>query len=370
MVALDEGGKEVYAGPNMDLRAVFEGSAMGRNPRGCHLRYHWSSAILLLYPSQAQMAPVAQPAKIQSDPKCAPLGRIGWRIALQGTWRASPPWQGRQVFWTYGEALGATPFTGELGVELPVYPSLRPAGTLLGGIALDVADSVGLTPDTPVAVGGADTQCGLLGMGVTSEGEAGLVAGWSAACAAGYVSPRVLAWQGYVDRTSRCCPTATLWRAAQGWPGYALDWMIRAFRGRGAGSGMKSLERMVRDVPPGSNGVVALMGPSRMDMGRVGFRLGGIIMPVPTTHYGLDGSHMARAILENIAFAVKSNMTQIESITGRRAGRICVGGGMTNTAVFVQMIAGRSWQGGLQGRASSRQRLGGGYGCFSGRGRL
>ena len=134
-------------------------------------------------------------------------------------------------------------------------------------------------------------------------------------------------------------PDCYVVESSTGVAGYALDWMIRAFRGRGAGSGLKSLERMVRDVPPGSNGVVALMGPSRMDNGKGWVQTGRDNNAGAHTHYGLDGSHMARAILENIAFAVKSNMTQIESITGRRAGRICVGGGMTNNAVFVQIIA-------------------------------
>ncbi len=337
VIALDETGKEVYAGPNMDLRAVFEGSAMDETHGD--VIYDTTGHLPSFFFTPAKLKWLRSHSPRRYNRIQSVLSLADWvAYRLTGNLACEPSLAGEAGLLDIRRGAWCDTLHRELGVELPFYPPLRPAGTLLGGIALDVADSVGLTPDTSVAVGGADTQCGLLGMGVTSEGEAGLVAGWSApvqqVSSCPVFSPGKATWTGL-----HVVPDCYVVESSTGVAGYALDWMIRAFRGRGAGSGMKSLERMVRDVPPGSNGVVALMGPSRMDMGRVGFRLGGIIMPVPTTHYGLDGSHMARAILENIAFAVKSNMTQIESITGRRAGRICVGGGMTNNAVFVQIIA-------------------------------
>lgn len=62
-----------------------------------------------------------------------------------------------------------------------VCPEMAEAGMCIGSVSDKVADQTGLAPGTLVVVGGADTQCGLLGMGVRDEGQVGIVAGWSAA---------------------------------------------------------------------------------------------------------------------------------------------------------------------------------------------
>ena len=53
------------------------------------------------------------------------------------------------------------------------------AGTIVGYVTPSGAIDTGLLPGTPVAVAGADTQCGLLGMGILDNHQVGIVAGWT-----------------------------------------------------------------------------------------------------------------------------------------------------------------------------------------------
>ena len=337
IVALDEAGKEVYAGPNMDLRAVFEGSAIDET-HGDAI-YETTGHLLSFFFTPAKLAwfRVNRPRRFRRFHTVLPIA--DWAAyRLTGNLACEPSLAGEAGLLDISTGDWCVSLNSELGVELPHYPSLRTAGTPLGNVTSEAANATGLAPGTPVAVGGADTQCGLLGMGVTSEGDAGLVAGWSAplqqVTEGPVFSPTRATWTGL-----HTVPDRWVIESSAGVAGYALDWLLGAFGGRGAGVGLNGLESQIRDVPAGSDGVVAFLGASRMDVGRVGYRLGGVLMPVPATHYGLGGSHLARAVLENIAFAVKANLEQIESITARRTGRICVGGGMSSNEVFVQMLA-------------------------------
>ena len=106
----------------------------------------------------------------------------------------------------------------------------------------------------------------------------------------------------------------------------------------GEGRPFDRMDAAARGVPAGSDGVLAFLGASRMDMGRIGLRAGGLIFPVPLTFGGIGRGHAARAALESISFAVRANLEQLESVTGVAASRIALGGGMTATSSWVEML--------------------------------
>jgi autoinducer 2 (AI-2) kinase len=58
-----------------------------------------------------------------------------------------------------------------LGLTEKMLPPLKQAGTKLGKLTKEAAANLGLLPGIPVAVGGPDTQCGLLGSGVVAAGR-------------------------------------------------------------------------------------------------------------------------------------------------------------------------------------------------------
>jgi sugar (pentulose or hexulose) kinase len=76
-----------------------------------------------------------------------------------------------------------------------------------------------------------------------------------------------------------------------------------------------------------------------MDMSRLGIRPGGVLFPVPLTFNEPSRGQIARAGLEAVAYAVRANLEQAQAVAGAAAELIAVGGGMTKTAAWVDLIA-------------------------------
>ena len=195
---------------------------------------------------------------------------------------------------------------------------------------------IGIPDDVPVVVSGADTQCGLLGLGVTHAGEVGVVAGWSIpllmVTAVPVFDEKRRIWTGrHVDER--------LWslESTCGDAGNSYRWLADTMWA-GEVNPFESMDSAAGDVPAGSEGVLAFLGASRMDMSKVGIRAGGFIFPVPMTFSGIGRRHATRAALESIAFAVRTNLEQLESVSGVPASKLAVGGGMIATSSWVEML--------------------------------
>ncbi len=119
--------------------------------------------------------------------------------------------------------------------------------------------------------------------------------------------------------------------------GNAYGWLADTMWG-GEARPLDLMDRATRDVPAGSEGVLALLGPPRMDMSRIGLRSGGFVFPVPMTFGGIGREHMARAALESMAFSVRANLEQLEAVSGMPAGSVALGGGMTAASTWVEML--------------------------------
>src|SRR5438552_4014782 len=71
--------------------------------------------------------------------------------------------------------LAAREWSGRLleicGLQAAVCPEVLESGTVIGGVTKQAADETGLAEGTPVVVGGADTQLGLVGIGTIVPGQ-------------------------------------------------------------------------------------------------------------------------------------------------------------------------------------------------------
>jgi autoinducer 2 (AI-2) kinase len=332
---MDEAGDEIYAGPNLDLRAVFEGGAIDDEMRERVYRTTGRLPSMLFSPAKLRWFKLHRPEAYGRISRVLTLADwVVWRLTGAMASEVSLACEAGLVdIHTRG---WCTALMEDMGLMADTVPLTR-ASAVVGTIKGDASSETGLVTGTPVIASGADTQCGLLGMGVAQEHQVGIVAGWSAplqmVTLEPVLSPEASTWAG-------CFLEDGKWvlESSTGDAGNSYRWLADTFCGGGKDVFMR-MDELAGAVAAGSDGAFALLGPARMDAGRPGMRRGGILFPVPLTFSDLGLGHVIRASLEAIAFAIKANLEQMEELAGAQATDVAIGGGMTRTGTFVRLLA-------------------------------
>ena len=197
--------------------------------------------------------------------------------------------------------------------------------------------TAGLPAGTPVVVAGADTQCALIGTGALDAGCAGIVAGWSATVQLlvpqPVLSEDMSTWSG-------CFQLPGLWtvESSAGDAGNAYRWLASTLFDP-TDAPFDRMDSLAASAPVGSDGVMAMLGPSAMDVSELDMSMGGLVFPVPMTLGGPTRAHLVRAALEGLAYALRANVEQAERVAGISAHRISLSGGMTRTKSFVRIMS-------------------------------
>ena len=336
VVFLDALGREIYAGPNRDLRAVFEGGAIDDQMRERVYRTTGHTPSFLLAPAKLRWFQLHRQEAY--DRISSVLTLADWLVfRLSGEVASEPSLAAETGLLDVRRRRWCSDLQKDLGLIENGHVPLVNAATMVGRVTKGVAGETGLPAGTPVVVSGADTQCGLLGMGVMEDRQAGIVAGWSAPVQMATVRPvqppQPRTWTG-------CHVTPNRWvlESNAGDVGNSYRWLADTLL-EDEEDVFTQMEVLADGVPAGSEGTLAFLGPSRMDMDNLGLRQGGFLFPVPMTATAISRGHMVRSALEAVAYAVKANLQQAECITGESARTVSVGGGMTHTAAWVKILA-------------------------------
>ena len=335
VVFLDKTDRVLYAGPNTDLRSVFEGAAIDE---AIGKRLFGVTGRLPSFLFTAAKLRWFQGHKPEIYDKIDRIVTLAdWlRYNLSGELASEVTLAAEAGMLDIRRGSWCTELFDELGVPSNSAVPIERAGAVLGSVQPEIADTVGIPAGVPVVVSPADTQCGLLGLGTSRAGQLGIVAGWSIPLLMLTDAPvfdegrRI--WTGrYVDDA--------LWslESTCGDAGNAYRWLADIMWA-GQTRPFECMDAAAARVSLGSDGVMSFLGPSRMDMSRIGMRAGGFIFPVPTTFAGIGRQHLTRAALECIAYSVRSNLEQLESVSGESASRIALGGGMIATSSWVNML--------------------------------
>ena len=336
LVFLDKDGQELYAGPNLDLRAVFEGAAideeMGKRIKGItgHLPSFFFALAKLRWFQLHRPKTYARIASV--------LTMADWIVwKLTGVLASETTLAGEAGLLDVRRRRWCKGLLENMGLDANVLVPLAEAGNIAGRLDKRATHECGLIEGTPVVLAGADTQCSLLGLGVVKEGQIGVVAGWSAplqmVTSRPIVSGGGKTWTGchlLGDRWVLECSPGDAGNAYAWLKGIVMDHQEDAFL---------AMDSLAQEVSPGSDGAMAFLGPSVMDMSNLGLRAGGIIFPVPLTFDPVTRGHLVRASLEACAYAIRANYQQLEDISGFKAEDIRVGGGMTRSRTFVRILA-------------------------------
>jgi autoinducer 2 (AI-2) kinase len=214
--------------------------------------------------------------------------------------------------------------------DFAVPASIVPPAIDDGAIAGTSGSRLG---DVPVVLCGGDTQCALAGMGAIAPGDAGVPAGWSAPVQIVTASPvldgAMRTWAGV--HVVRDCYVV---ESNAGETGRAWQWLLDTI-GVPAGEA----DARAASSRPGANDVVVALGAARMDAGRMNAGVGGLTVPLPLVMSAPGRADIVRAALEGIACAIRANVEQAEEVSGASASELRLGGGMSRSGVFAEIVA-------------------------------
>jgi len=333
---LDRDGREVYLGPNIDLRAVFEGAALDEEHGEAVYRITGHGPSFLLPWGRLVWLGTHRPEAYERVAVLLPLADwLAYRAT--GVQAAEAALAGEAGLLDIRERRWAGALARTLGLRDDWFPPLAPALSVRGRVTREGSARLGVPPGVPVVVAGPDAHCALWAAGVRGAGQMGVVLGWSTPvhlltprpCP----DPRRRTWVGLALE-------GDLWTAEAnaGDGGHALSWVARHLYGSGGRSWKRMGEEAAR-AGPGSGGVVGLLGPTALDLSRPGMRTGGWLLPIPLSYSGVGRGHLARAALENIAFAVRACVELLEEVGGEKGSPLHVAGGGLRLGLFPPLLA-------------------------------
>ncbi len=224
-------------------------------------------------------------------------------------------------------------------------PKIISSGENVGELNSESANLMGLKEGIPVVMGGGDTQLGLLSCGAVSNGDVGVVAGTSTPVMMVLDKPVVDSkkriWTGSHILKDRWVLESNAQMA-----GLIYEWLKNNFQkiiGKSNDEIYKYMEKIVRDVPPGSNDVIASLGTEIFNINTLSVIRPSIFtfnQPVhPMNENPASFADFTRASLENISYAIKGNIEQLEDVSKKNSQTVRVTGGMSNNNLWLEILA-------------------------------
>ncbi len=175
MVLFDRAGREIFAVPNVDSRAAAEAEELIREGAAAKIYAEAGDWVSITTPARLRWLARHQPSVLAA---AGSLGMLSdWIVyKLTGAHVTEPSCGSSSGMFSLAQRRWSSWIPALAGLDPAVLPPVVDPGTVVGTVSAAAAAATGLAAGTPVAAGGADTQLGLLGAGV-SRGEYTVVAG-------------------------------------------------------------------------------------------------------------------------------------------------------------------------------------------------
>ena len=330
LVFTDSQVRPLYAGPNTDIRAVFQGSTL--DAQYGRLLYDTTGHRPAFMMAAGKLAWMREVRPLEYAKLAHVVTLADWLACrLTGRLASEPTLAAASGLLDIRTRASASQMFEELELrcpEVPVREAIETRGTVN---VKELASIAGV----PVIVAGADTQCGMIGAGAVEEGQVGIIAGWSAPVqmlvSEPLQSPGMKTWTGLFQM-----PGVWTLESSAGDIGNVWRWIVETFCG--GELNYAELDRLAGTVPPGSLSVTGHFGLQAMDVSAVGMRLGGILFPTPLTMGEPTPGQIGRAALESFAYTIRANLEQLESESGIVANDVALGGGLSRSNTFREIL--------------------------------
>jgi len=337
LVIVDKNGNELFAVPTKDARAASESTEMAadRGEEFYQQTGHWPlpifAATRLIWLKNHAPDILRQAYSI--------LGVSDWvAYRMSGSIAIERSLAGETLLVDLQTGEWAWDVIESLNLPRHIFPDIVQAGEKVGQLNTTAATYFGLKQGTPVIAGGADTQSGLLGSGVIDPGQLGVIAGTTTPVQLVVDKPlldeKYRLWTGL-----HILPDLWVLESNVGQSGEALDWMA-GFQYRDAKEPVSMLAAAATRSEPGALGITSTLGASLFNAREMGIPIGNITFsPILASDDPERARHVARAVLEGMAYGVQANIEQILEVAGIPQPPINLAGGFARSPLFAQILS-------------------------------
>ncbi len=334
-LVLIRNGEVLFAAPNRDARAAGESMEIA-DAHGAALfprTGRWPSPVFMA--PRLKWVAAHHPEWLEGTVAVSLSDWVAFRLSGE---RATDYSQAAEsMLLDVGRREWAEDVLADLGLPRSLLPPLLPSGARLGALTEPAAADLGLSPGISVAVGGADTQCALLGLGVTEPGEVAIVAGTTAPLQA-VASRPVTEPDGRLWTGLHVLPDRWVLESNAGPLGEPLEWLARLL----FPDSPIPVARMIAEAAhsrPGAGGLLSTFGGQVFNARSMGLPVGSI-----TLSHLLEGDGptrravLCRAVLEGMAFVVRANLEQLAAVLGDPR-TVAMTGGLTRSPFWAGLVA-------------------------------
>ncbi len=342
IVLYDRRGAEIWACPNVDSRAGREAEDLIREGAAERIFSEAGDWVSITAPARLRWLARHRPDLLDRT-HC--LGMLSdWIVYRLARVQVTEPSCGSSSgMFSLARRTWSESIAQVCGIPASALPPVVDSGTAVGTVTAQAAAQTGLRAGTPVVTGGADTQLGLLGTGIRA-GEFTVLAGtfWQNTVLVDtpLIDPRirlrtlchVTPGQWMVEGIGFYCGMAMRW-----YRDAFCDSEIREARRRGVDPYVVMEETAAR-IPPGSNGVIAILS-NLMNARRWVHASPSFLQFDVSDPAGSGRAACIRAIEEAAAYVVRGHLDIISELTGTRASELTFSGGAARGRLWPQIIA-------------------------------
>jgi autoinducer-2 kinase len=343
MVLYDARGREIWACPNVDSRAADEARELVSSGAAREIFELAGDWVAITAPARFLWIAKHEPGVFAS---IAHVGMLGdWILTrLSGEYVTDPSLGSSSGMFDLAAGDWSDRVLEICGLERSLFPPIVNCGAVVGGVTAAAAQETGLPEGLPVVAGGADTQLGLLGIGVTQPGRLTVVGGSFWQCTVVLDEPLIDS-EARLRTLCHTVPGRWMMEGIGFYCGIVMRWYrdafceLEALESQRTGEDVYAImERKATSVGPGSNGVFGifsnLMQASRWVHAAPAF-------------VGFDVANPARAgrvecfraVEESAAYATRGHMRIVEEVAEIEVREAVLTGGAAKGTLWPQIVA-------------------------------
>jgi len=343
-VFLDKDGKEIYAGSNTDIRGLFYQDVIEEDVNLDIYRLTGQWPPLLFLPARLLWFKEEKPEVFKKIKYAVTTG--GWLIYhLTGVMAAEPSSASATMLFDLKKRRWLTEILETLDMESVNLPEIYDAGEQIGELNCDAAQRMNLKEGIPVSIAGADSQLGLLACSAVDNGDIGVVAGTSTPIMMVSSKP-IIDNERRIWTHCHVFPNRWVLESTAQMGGLTYQWLKNNFQsilGKNDDETYVYMEELGASVPAGSDDVIASLGSEILNINEFSIVRQGLFtfqQPVhPMNDTPATFAHFIRATLENISYAIRGNIEQLETISNMKSDLLKVTGGMSRSDLWLKILA-------------------------------